>query len=407
LLTLINDILELSKIESGKMEVCAEEVDPAELLRQVVDMMRLRAEQAGIALNLALEGLPGSVVLDPVMLRQVLLNLLSNAVKFTPAGQVSLLVSGVDAGREQSRLTFSVSDTGIGIGVEDLTRIFQPFEQAGGSHWGGTGLGLTISQQYVRMMGGELTVESSVGKGSTFSFSITVAAGKSSGIGTDRGYVTGVEPRDHGCRILVVDDIPEARLLVRSLLEPLGFAVSEASSGAEAEAVVDAGQADLVFMDWFMPDTNGLLTIQRIRARTDIRQPRIVMLTANALQESRQAALAAGADDFLSKPYEENALFAVLEKHLAVHFTTSPTQEVSCPAVPERGISADDLAGLTAATRARLSTAALSLNQEQIAEALLAVAHENPELAARLGEFSNTRQYQALWQVLGILDGEE
>jgi hypothetical protein len=97
----------------------------------------------------------------------------------------------------------------------------------------------------------------------------------------------------------------------------------------------------------------------------------------------------------------------VLEKHLAVHFTTSPTQEVSCPAVPERGISADDLAGLTAATRARLSTAALSLNQEQIAEALLAVAHENPELAARLGEFSNTRQYQALWQVLGILDGEE
>src|SRR6185369_16860248 len=133
LLTLINDVLELSKIESGKIEVSAEEVDPAELLEQVVGMMRLRAEQAGIALNLVMEDLPGSVVLDPVMLRQVLLNLLSNAVKFTPAGSVSLLVSGVDAGHDLVRLAFRVTDTGIGIGAEDLARIFQPFEQAGGS----------------------------------------------------------------------------------------------------------------------------------------------------------------------------------------------------------------------------------------------------------------------------------
>ncbi|HJV93347.1 MAG TPA: response regulator, partial [Azonexus sp.] len=327
--------------------------------------------------------------------------------KFTPAGSVSVLVSGVDAGRDLVRLGFSVTDTGIGIGAEDLARIFQPFEQAGGSHWGGTGLGLTISRQYVRMMGGELVVDSVVGKGSTFSFSITVPVGKSTHAKTVRDYVTGVEPRDHGCRILVVDDIPEARLLVRSLLEPLGFTVSEAATGAEAEAAVGAGQADLVFMDWFMPDTNGLVAIQRIRARADIVQPRIVMLTANALQDSRDAALAAGADDFLSKPYEENALFAVLENHLPVHFTRRPMPAVSCPAETERGISAADLAGLTADTRARLAKAALSLNQEQIAEALLTVAHENPELAARLGDFSNTRQYQALWQALGILDTEE
>jgi PAS domain S-box-containing protein len=407
LLTLINDILELSKIESGKMEMRVEEVELVKLLEQVVGMMRLRAEQAGLALTLEMEGLPSVLVLDPLMLRQVLLNLLSNAIKFTPAGEVKLTVSCSGTAEGQARLGFCVVDTGIGIRPEDRLRIFRPFEQAGVAQQGGTGLGLTISEQYVRMMGSELAVESAPGKGSAFRFTIGVPVGQSSQPAVARGRVIGLGAADQGKRILVVDDIPEARLLVRSLIEPLGFKVSEAASAAEAAAAIEAGQAELVFMDWFLPDGNGLSIIERIRARTDLVQPRIVMLTANALEESRQAALAAGADDFLSKPYEEDELYTCLEKQLAIHFTRAPLTVGHYAAGPERGISAADLAGLAPGVRADLAQAALSLNPERIAEALRAVARANPELAERLGEFSNTRQYQALWQVLGILDAEE
>jgi PAS domain S-box-containing protein len=407
LLTLINDILELSKIESGKMEPTNEEVDIAEVFEQVVDMMRLRAEQAGLALILAVQGLPAAVVLDAVMLRQVLINLLSNAIKFTPSGKVVLKVSGGDIENSRVDLKFSVTDTGIGIAVQDLARIFQPFEQAGGAHQGGTGLGLTISQQYARMLGGELTVDSKVGQGAVFSFAITVPVGRAQRTKSLPRRVSGLELEDHGLRVLVVDDSPEARLLVRSLLEPLGFEISEASSAAEAALAVESGLPDIVFIEWFLPDDTGLAAIERIRARTDIRQPRIAMLTANALEESKLAALAAGADDFLSKPYEERALYAILERHPSIRFTRSVTQEIQPSAIPERGIVAADLMSLAPEMRSRLADAALSLNREQIAEALFAVARENADLASRLAEFSNTRQYEALWQLLGIMDGEE
>lgn len=425
LLTLINDILELSKIESGRMEVNVQEVDPVELVEQVVDMMRQRADQAGVSLALETEGLPAAVVLDPVMLRQVLLNLLSNAVKFTavsqgssgPAHCVSLTAKGGDADGGMVRLSFSVADTGIGIPVEDLARIFQPFEQAGGSHREGTGLGLTISQQYVRMLGGELAVESEVGKGAVFGFSLTVPAPRLPQAKLARRLVTGVEPAAHGKRILVVDDLPEARLLVRSLLEPLGFGIIEVSTAAAAEHAVESGGSagsgsgliDLVLMDWFLPDGNGLEAIERIRARKDIRQPRIAMLTANALEESRQAALAAGADDFLSKPYEESALYAMLEKHLSIRFARSSGAGTGTGQSPVsgRGIVAAELLSLTPEARTLLAEAAVSLDRQRIAGALWAVAEENRELASRLAEFSDTRQYQALWELLGIMDGEE
>ncbi len=410
LLTLINDILELSKIESGKMEVCVEEVDLPELLEGIVNMMSLRAEQSGLALKLDLRSPPRSVMLDPVMLRQVLLNLLSNAIKFTPEGSVTLAVEASEAGDDRLQLAFRVTDTGIGIRAEDHSRIFNSFEQVGGTRQGGTGLGLTISQQYVRMMGGDLLLESAPNQGSTFSFVIAVASGKTAGSKAAKGRVTGIEPPDHGQRILIVDNIPEARLLVRSLLEPLAFRVSEASTAAEAEAEIASGQPDLIFMDWFLPGDNGLELIKRLRTRSGIRQPRLVMLTANATQDSRQQALQAGANDFLSKPYEEDELLKILEKHLPLHLSREPVpisqaERVSPNAVPR--INAEDLARLSSEARTRLSQAALSLNPEKISEALHLIARENPELAARLGEFANTRQYQALWQVLGILEAEE
>lgn len=406
LLTLINDVLELSKIESGKTPLGLDEVSISELLHQVVDMMHVRAEQAGLALRLEMHDLPPVVLLDAVKLRQVLLNLLSNAVKFTPAGEVVVAVVATTGPQGSIRLDFAVSDTGVGIAQEDRERIFRPFEQAGTrSHQAGTGLGLTISRQYVEMMGGELTVESAPGRGSIFRFAIPVAPGHGSAAKPSRGRVLSLRPSDRGRRILVVDDAPEARLLVRSLLEPLGFQVSEAEDCVQAEAAMASFRPELVFMDWRLPEIDGLEVTRRIRARSGITQPRIVMLTANAMEENRMQALAAGADDFMCKPYEDSELYAMLERQLAVTLERDEGGTEDSPvAVPF--VTAADLDSLSPETRAVLAKAVLSLNQEQIAEALVRVEGEQPSLAARLRELAAAMDYHRLWRILGIAEGE-
>ncbi|MDE2442347.1 MAG: PAS domain S-box protein, partial [Betaproteobacteria bacterium] len=228
LLTLINDILELSKIESGKMKLSPEEVDLEHLLEQVVDMMRLRAEQLGLYLALETDRL-APVVVDPGMLRQVMLNLLSNALKFTPTGQVTVSARGTPIDAGQIRLEFGVRDTGIGISPEDCQRIFSSFEQVGSAHQGGTGLGLSISRRYVQMMGGELTVDSVPGKGSHFYFTIVATIADMAPPQRLHPDILRLPPGEHGKRILIVDDGLESRLLVRSLLEPIGFAIVEAT----------------------------------------------------------------------------------------------------------------------------------------------------------------------------------
>lgn len=397
LLTLINDILELSKIESGKMTMSVEETDPARLLDAVVGMMRLRAEESGLSLGLDSDGLPPAVALDPLMLRQVLLNLLSNAVKFTPrGGSIVVRARAEPDGDGFCRLVLAVSDTGVGIAAADRERIFSSFEQVGHVRQGGTGLGLTISREYVRMMGGELAVDSTPGKGSTFRFSIRVPC--SGQPQAPDAACRAALPAGAGRRVLVVDDVPEARLLVRSLLEPLAFAVAEAASLAEARAAIAADPPDLVLLDWFLSDGLGIdLVRETAERRRDGRPPRVAMLTANALDESRAAALAAGADAFLSKPFEEGELYRVIESLLGVApATAAVAAEAPLPA----------LAALPAAARERLVQAAVSLDPERIAAALAALADEQPALAAQLSEICRCRHYHALWQMLGIYDQE-
>ncbi|MDK9724636.1 MAG: ATP-binding protein [Sterolibacteriaceae bacterium MAG5] len=402
LLTLINDVLELSKIESGKTELAPDEVNLPDLLRQVVAMMRVRAEQSGLALRLETAGLPQMVLMDAVKLRQVLLNLLSNAVKFTAAGEVVLRAGAAPAAQGRVRIDFAVSDTGMGIAAEDQERIFQPFEQVGTRpHHGGTGLGLTISREYVRMMGGELAVESAPGQGATFRFAVVARAGEWTA--PVRRRVVGLAPADRGRCILVVDDMAEARLLVRSLLEPLGFVVAEAEDGAAAEAAVASLRPALVFMDWRLPGNDGLAALRRIHARPQAERPKIVVLTANVLEESRAEAMAAGADDFMGKPYEAEDLYAVLERHLGIRFLRD---EVAPPPPALPAPMPADLAGLSPALRSVLVNAAVSLSPDQIAAALQRLAAEDAALAARLRPIAERMDYHLLWQILGIADAE-
>lgn len=410
LLTLINDILELSKIESEKMEMMVEDVAPTELLEQVVAMMQLRAEQSGLSLRLETTNLPPVVTLDPVMLRQVLLNLLSNAIKFTPKGEVVAQVTASTPQEDgQVHLTFNIRDTGIGISSEDCKRIFSSFEQIGPSNQGGTGLGLTISRKYVHMMGGELHVESEPGKGSTFHFSITVHTRQTPIHKQEVLNVTGLMPEDRGYHILVVDQIPEARLLVRSLLEPLELRVSEAATLEEARSTMVNNPPDLVLIDWFLPDGNGLDFLKTIRADQTLSQPRLVMLTANALEENRQQALAARANDFLSKPFQKKELYRILEQQLNLHFIwehVHTSHASNHHQHPSEIITA--LKDLPPNIRENLVQAAISLNPKHIAHVLEEVSEENPTLAEYLEKISTSRQYRNLWQLLGILEkGEE
>jgi len=459
LLTLINDVLELSKIESGKLCVTLEETSPAELLREVTDMMRVRAEQSGLSLTLETPDLPPAVMLDTVKLRQVLLNLLSNAIKFTRQGGVILSVETQTAEAGKVRLKFTVSDTGIGIAPEDMHRIFEPFEQAGSasSNQAGTGLGLTISRQYLQMMGGELTVESTLGacraygdrsensagrgqilpvlqvnsrsidqkngeiwtaqadsqpihhksdrllgEGSAFSFALTAQiCATLETQGRSLGTVVDIAAADRGRRILVVDDNAEARMLIRDLLEPYGFAVMETGDGALAGKSVDSFQPDLIFMDWRMPEIDGLAATRQIRASKTLRQPKVVILSAYAFEENRREALAAGANDFMRKPIRKEELYALLEKHLGIHFVReSEAGREEKPQEPE--LTATDLAGLSAERRALLTEAARELNPAKMMAELGRIRNENPELAARLHDLVKNMQYRRLWQLLGI-----
>ncbi|MBS4098770.1 MAG: response regulator [Sulfuricella sp.] len=405
LLTLINDVLELSKIESGKVSLVEEETSPAELLHEVTDMMRVRAQQAGLTLTLKVPDLPASAWLDAVKLRQVLLNLLSNAVKFTRHGGVLLKVDTAVLENDTARMKFTVSDTGIGISPEDIERIFEPFEQAGSplSNMTGTGLGLTISRQYLQMMGGELSVESTPGAGSNFSFTLDLRTGET---GVAPQYSPGrairLAEEDRGRRILVVDDIPEARMLFRDLLEPYGFVVAEAEDGVQVEAQVAAFKPDMILMDWHMPRMDGLEATRRLRSRRPEGQPKVVILTAYAFEENRHEALAAGADDFLRKPIRKDELCAVLESQLGISFLREETSTGE-GSPPEAGLTPADLDGLSAEARRRFTHVVRELNPAKIAAELALIREENPELAARLSELTKTMQYRRLWQLLGIV----
>jgi PAS domain S-box-containing protein len=414
LLTLINDILELSKIESGKIPLQHEDINLEELLAQTAAMLRLRAEQTGVVLNIETVAVPPALRLDPTIVRQVLLNLISNALKFTPGGRVDVRIEGkpeatVGGEADKVRLYFSVRDTGIGIAPEHQERIFLPFEQAGQTHPEGTGLGLTISRQYVEMMGGELHVESELEEGACFYFAITAEIAREVSCTASDAPVISLKAEDRGRRVLVVDAQAAARQLVRALLEPLGFHVDEADSLAAAERQLAALPPDLALTEWSLPDGNGVDFLRYARAHAN--PPRLIMLTAHVLEEDRRLALAAGADDFLGKPFQKADLFRMLEQQLAIRFLRAvpppPTSLAATRPDDQFERVASELKQLSPQVYAALTKAAIILSPAQIDLALRDIAAENAELAMHINELCGKHQYRKLWRLLGILDKEQ
>jgi PAS domain S-box-containing protein len=317
LLTIINDLLDFSKIESGKLELDHHPFDLRSAIADAMDLVKHQAalKQLELVSDVAAD-VPTAVAGDAGRLRQVLVNLLSNAVKFTSTGKVSLDVRHVNGG---PALRFSVTDTGIGISPDKQKRLFQAFSQGDASvtrQFGGTGLGLAISRRIVNLMGGEVIVESEEGRGSTFSFTITLATSDAELAPRPAALRTGELPSLHTTRIrlLVVEDNAVNIRLVQLMLEKLGLRADVASNGAEALSALERQRYDAVLMDIQMPVMDGLEATRQIRSRWGDKGPRVIGLSAHALNTERDNAMAAGMNDYLVKPLDMKRLFAALSQ---------------------------------------------------------------------------------------------
>ena len=323
LLTLINDILDLAKIEAGKMELYPADVHLPSFLEGVAGIIRARAGQKDLLFAYEpQEPLPGGIRADETRLRQVLLNLLGNGLKFTDQGRVTFRVSElVRKQPDRSLLRFEIEDSGVGMTPTQLERIFLPFEQVGDvkRRAEGTGLGLTISRRLVRAMGGELQVKTEPGQGSTFwfevEFPIPEAADAEPTFRAEAivGYRFAGERQ---CRVLVVDDKPYNRSIIVDLLEPLGFSVAEAEDGQQGVAQAQALQPDLIVMDLVMPVMTGFEAAQAIRQIAAIKDVVIIAASASVFEQDRQASGTAGCDGFIPKPVNTEQLFDLMATHL-------------------------------------------------------------------------------------------
>ena len=356
LLTLVNDVLDLSKIDAGKLVVEHVPSSPAELLREVETLMRPRVEAKGLALAIAWRGnIPGLVMTDPTRVRQILVNLISNAIKFTEIGGITIGLQAEPTNPGRCRLTFSVTDTGVGMTPEVRQRLFQPFVQADASttrRFGGTGLGLAICARLAAAIGGEISVESERWKGSTFRVCFEAARVSSESIPTimprratlSRTRDARSLPRLRG-RILLAEDSPDSQRLLAYYLRKAGADVTVAENGKvaceRAIAALQGGQPfEVLVMDMQMPAMDGYEASRSLR-RLGCRAP-IIALTAHAMEGDRDRCLAAGCTDYVVKPVDRDMLLRCVREHLAGRRDRSPgrrhgvsslevPQPLSCP----------------------------------------------------------------------------
>lgn len=351
LLGLINDVLSLSKIEAGSLSLRTAPFDAAALFHTLDDLFRLKASTKGLAFAIHLPpGLPSRLEGDEGKLRQVLVNLLGNALKFTERGEVSLSVRYA-----AGRAAFEVRDTGPGISGEDQKRLFESFYQAGTNspQAEGTGLGLNISRALVRLMGGEIRVESALGRGSAFAFEIPLPEAEGPLELVPSGRVLRLEDGQPSYRLLVVDDRLENRDLLARLLASVGFEVETAADGVEALEAWERRRPDLVWLDIRMPRLDGFGALDEIRRREAAGgRPRtaVVAITASVIDQDRASMLARGFDDYLGKPFREQVIFDICAQHLGARYLT----ERAGPAASDPPLSEGDFQGLDPAWKAVL-----------------------------------------------------
>jgi len=449
LLTLINAVLELSKIDANRIELQPVNFDLHQMLSDLEAMFHLRTERKGLTLTFEYASdVPSHIRADQNKLRQILINLLGNAVKYTEEGGVTVRIEncrlnienlGKEGSNHQSsivNLQFSISDTGIGIAPADLENIFDAFVRVDDQQYNrGTGLGLPISQKYVRMMGGDIHVESEVGKRSTFSFDIRAEIADQSTIDTQQQstipkQVVGLEPGQPNYRLLIVEDEEDNRNLLVQVLKPLGFQVREALNGKEAIELWKTWQPHLIWMDMRMSVMDGYAATQEIRraegrraeeqklrswevekgtlqSTTDNRQSTIIIaLTASAFEEDRKKVLTAGCDDFVRKPFQEAEIFEMLHKHLGVQFVY---EEETQSTIDNRQSTIEDvltpeaLNAVPAEWLATLEHGAREASPSMLFEVIEQIRRHDVTVAEALARLTNDFEYD---EILALLQGD-
>ncbi|WP_377477456.1 MAG: ATP-binding protein [Microcoleus anatoxicus] len=416
LLTLINQVLDLSKIEAGRTTINEKQFDIYRLIDDVEDMFRLKADDAGLQLLFERGAdVPRYLRTDQVKVRQILINLLNNAIKFTKEGGVcvricmnsGLLSSGEPDKNIQQRVEnnqqiyFEVEDTGMGIAPEELDKLFEAFMQtaSGRNAQEGTGLGLAISRQFVQLMGGDITVSSKVGVGTIFKFDITtqVVDVADDEAEQNKRRVIALEPNQPRYRILIVDDKPLNRQLLVQLLNPLGFELKEATNGQEAVDIWHEWDPHLIWMDMRMPVMDGYAATQKIKSTTKGQATAIIALTASVLEEERAVVVSAGCDDFMRKPFREQEIFAVMNKHIGVRYIYEESIDKAAQTLSKTDIKdvlePEALATLPPDLRANLASAAKSLDIGEVDHLIQEVKAINASIGNAFLVLANEFEY--------------
>jgi signal transduction histidine kinase/DNA-binding NarL/FixJ family response regulator len=397
LLMLINQVLDLSKIEAGRVTLDESDFSLTHLLNDLEDMFALKATEKGLQFLVERdETVPEFVRTDEVKLRQVLINLLSNAFKFTEEGGVVLKVGGRKD--TPSILYFEVCDTGPGIASNEIDQLFESFVQTktGRQIHEGAGLGLPISRRFVQLMGGDITVSSELGRGTTFNFNIhcQILSEIQNLKSKIQNRVVALAPGQPRYRLLIADDNPTSRRLMLKLLAPLDFELREAENGQQAVELWEEFEPHLIWMDMRMPVLNGYEATRQIKATAKSQATTIIALTASSFEEERATIMKAGCDDFLRKPFREADIFALMEKHLGIQFIYA--EPPTGPLQPQEALSPADLALLPPEVLSKLYRAVKSLDLALMEAQIEAIGRRQPHFVAPLTQFIRNFRFAEL-----------
>ena len=415
LLTLINQVLDLSKVEAGRMELVEQTFDLPGMLDELQEMFSLQASNKGLQLTFEhTPQVPHYIQSDELKLRQVLINLLNNALKFTQVGRVSVRVNAaveeeLNGRSEQTpvtRLYFEVEDSGPGIRPQEIEAVFAAFSQTEvGMNAGGAGLGMPISRQLVRLMGGDMHISSEVGQGSIFSFDlpakvVTTVTGQHK---EHQGQVVGLQPDQPNYRILIVDDEWENREALFQLLDPVGFKLRQAKNGEEALAIAADWRPHFIWMDIRMPVMDGYEASKAIKAAQLMPDPVVVALTASTFVDESEKAYESGCAGIVYKPYHETEIFDTLAHHLGVRYRYQDTSSLE---ETEQGslVTSSMLAALSPALRAQLIDALIQLDTGRMDELVAEIKTENEALAGSIADMLHRFEYESLLETLEELD---
>jgi CheY-like chemotaxis protein/anti-sigma regulatory factor (Ser/Thr protein kinase) len=409
LLSLINDVLEIAKIEAGKLHLEADALDLHSMVRDVTDMMQLRAEQKGLQLTLEQSSeFPRYIKSDEARLRQVLVNLVGNAVKFTEKGGVSVRLGA--RRNEQPHLLIEVEDTGPGVSTEDQKRLFRPFVQlADRGEQKGTGLGLTITKQYVELLGGTINMESSLGKGSLFRVELPIKEVDAEKVIEQRmmpgsGAVE-LAPGQPCYRILVVEDQLENQLLLMRLMTDIDMDVRLAENGEECLQIFEKWHPDLIWMDRRMPVMDGEEAARRLRQLPGGDKVKIIAVTASAFKEEHKSMIAAGMDEIVSKPYRFNEIYESMARHLGLQFVNrdSGSEETNNTVTLKPSM----LEGIGDDLQAALREAVRLLDSKRISEVIQRIGEKDQRLAESLQSLVDDFNYPAVLNALDNLTASD